>query len=204
MGAATVASILTDVRTHTAHDSDTQVTDTQLTAQVDTEYKNLRRQLATIAPELFVTTTTPTVAAGASTIAKPSDYERLWLLERQTGSGLYYPVECVAPLNARASSVLNVTENVSTLDLYPTSLAPGSYRLSYLAGVTAGYTTVAGIPDGYEHVIVMRVCAMVARRHEEDPTHFLREADSLMKDIKRDLCRRYGAHGRSILNVTRW
>lgn len=201
--AATVASVLTAVRSHVAHDSDTQVTDAQLTAQVDIEYKLLRRALATIAPELFTKQSSHTVAAGAYTITKPTDFDRLWRLERLSGS-LYYPVDATAPLNSYSSNTLVFIEMPTTIELQPTTLAAGTYRLTYLAGITAGYTSLDGIPEGLEYVVVMRVAAFAARRLEEDPSYFLVQAAEAWKMARRDLTKRNGCHGKSALNITRW
>ncbi len=199
----------TAIRASTDHDSDTQVTDAQLTAWLDLEYKNLRRVLAQIAPSLYATAdSSQVIAAGSTTLALPTNYERLVRLEQQFGSN-WFPVLISDELTPHYGE-LNAREEGAAFQLSPVSLAPGTYRFIYVAlpatlvNVTDDSTALA-VPSGCEDVILERVAARVRERFDEDPSAHLARADRVWREQKSALRRRYGKHAVPGLRpVRRW
>lgn len=177
---------VTAVRSATAHDNDQQTTDAQITAELDREYKRVRRWLSTFLPELYSTTATPSVLSGVmsgATIAKPSDYERVIRLEFEYPTGNWVPLAMRPMLHGSSWFQRDVS---------------GTYRLTYVQRPVAGYTTY-DVPDGCEDLILEPVKAWVRQRHDEDPSFHIGRRSQLEKQLRADLAMRYGAHGRSIL-----
>lgn len=184
-----VADAITAVRTATAHDVDTQVTNAQITFWLDKEYRRVRRWLSTFMPELYETTAPLFTLAGVQsgvTIAKPVDYERIVRLEAQWYQASWYPLAVRPQLNAGSGLPVDVS---------------GTYRLVYVTQPVDGYTTL-DVPVGCEDLIIQPVAALVRQRHGESPKFHLDMAAQLKKDLRADLAMRYGAHGRSALQQT--
>jgi len=173
----TIASAIVEVRTSTAHDSDTQVTDTMITAQLNDSYRRTRRWLSTFLPELYAVSAAATIAAGANTIAKPDGYERLIRLEYEVATDDYYPLELGPMVEG------------------PGSNAAGTYRITYASRPVDGYTSL-DVPEGVERIIIEEASAWVRQRLNEDPKYHLDMAAALKRDLRADLRNRYGAHSR--------
>lgn len=190
----TVANAIIAVRSATAHDNDTQTTDTQITAELDREYRRVRRWLSTFAPTLYQKTQDYTIAAGSTTpetskVQKPSDFERIVRFEQQFSQGYWQPL-AVRP-------VLVASEGVRR-DV------GGTYKLTYIAKPVDGYTAF-DVPEGVEDVIVTWVSAWVRDRHDEDPSFKLAQYEKLKRDAQVSLTMRYGAHPVSALqNQSAW
>jgi len=181
----TVANAILAVRSATAHDSDTQTTDAQLTAELDREYRRVRRWLSVFLPELYATTTTSllTGASSGATFAKPVNFDRVVRFEFEFPQGNWMPLMLRPILNASSWYVRDVS---------------GNYKLTYVARPVDGYTAF-DVPDGCEDLILEPVKAWIRQRHDEDPSFHLGRRMQLEKEIRADLSFRYGAHGRSIL-----
>jgi hypothetical protein len=198
----TVTEAIAAIRASTLHDADTQVTDAQITVKIDQEYKRLRRQLVLLIPSLYEVVSTPTITAGNTTIAKPTDFERLVLLERQSAGSQYFALTAADRLNKNDPDQISFYERASNFVVQPDSLAPGSYRLTVVLGPTTGYTSL-DVPGGCEDVIVERAAAWVCARHEDDPSYHDAAADRIWREQRSVLIRRYGAHPQPGLARTR-
>jgi hypothetical protein len=182
----TPAEAIVAVRSGTAHDSDTQTTDAQITAELDREYRRVRRWLSSFLPERYSTVGATTTLSGASsgaTIAKPTGYERLIRLEFEFPAGNWMPLMIRPMLNASSWFVRDVS---------------GNYRITYVVAPVDGYTTY-DVPDGCEDLILEPVKAWIRQRHDEDPGFHIGRRAQLEKEIRANLSFGYGAHGRSIL-----
>lgn len=166
-------------------------------------------ELGTVDLKVAATTTTTGIDlycdpnyTGASWIAKPSDYESLRLLEKQTNNGYWMPVEIYPSLNRHEATGVSFYEQGQRLVLFPETEATGTYRITYLTKPVSGYTTY-DLPDGLEQIIVEETSAFVRQRHEEDPSYHKAIAKQIWDDQYMSLWNRYGSHGRSGLNITR-
>lgn len=185
----TTTDAVAAVRAATAHDVDQQVTNVQILAELDREYRRVRRWLSTFLPELFATEYLPPAlvgATGGATIAKPVDYERVIRLERQFPMNSWYPLAMRSIKNQKTGIAIDVS---------------GQYRLTYVKRPVDGYTTF-DVPDGCEDLIILPVCAWVRARHDEDPTYHLQRYADIKKSTIADLSMRYGSHQRTALQMT--
>lgn len=183
-----VTAAVTAVRSATAHDNDQQVTDAQITAELDREYRRVRRWVSSFLPELYQYQAAPVVLSGAqsgATISKPVDYDRLMRIERQYPTDTWYPLE----MRASNNQYMGVKVDVS-----------GTYRICYIKRPVDGYTAF-DVPDGCEDLIILPVCAWVANRHNDDGSYFLGKCEMLKREVRADLSFRYGSHGRSALQL---
>jgi hypothetical protein len=174
----TITRAILDVRTATAHDADTQVTDAMITEELDQEYRNLRRYISQFAPTMYTKTYETTLAIGVSTITKPSDYERVVRLETRFSQGYYQPLAMRSVLESSQGVAVDVA---------------GTYRLTYTAQPEDGYSTF-DLPPGAANILVNYVAAFVCQRHQEDPSFFERRYEMKKAELRRDLVLRYGAH----------
>lgn len=201
----TNAEAIAAVRASSRHDEDEQVNDTDIAVRLDSEYRRLRRLLATPgnAPELYATASSHVVDTGLSGFAKPTDFDTFVKLERLATGTLYYPVQMAYPdaLNVGAS-VLTAFERGGTFQLRPESSAPGTYRLTYVAAPAAGYTSL-DLPAGLEEVVTERVAAWVRMRHDEETGPHDKLATRILAEQLPALRRRFGVHPRAGLVVTR-
>lgn len=190
----TVANAIIAVQSATAHDNDTQTTPTQITAELDREYRRVRRWLSTFVPSLYQKTANFTIAAGATTealskITKPDDFERVIRFEQQFTQGYWQPL-AVRPAIAASEGV---RRDVA-----------GTYKLTYVAKPVDGYTSF-DVPEGVEDVIISLVSAWVRQRHDEEATFHLMRAEQLKREAQVSLVMRYGAHPVSALqNQSGW
>lgn len=193
-------------RAETDHDSDTQVTDAQLTKRINTDYQNLRRKLIQVAASLYsVEDDAQTLAAGDGDLEMPFDFERLVRLEKQVGDN-WFPVEVSDELNPHYGCI-NVREEDGVLKLAPTSLTAGTWRIVYVPkpdGLVDDDQDVI-LPEGLEDILIQQAAAFIRRRHDEDPMPHTQQADTVWREQKSALRRRYGRHAQPGLRyVRRW
>lgn len=160
--ARTFANAITDIRTATRYDtaSPSPVTDAQVTVWLNGEMHRFRRQLNAEVPELYraVSSSLP-IASGAQTLTKPAGFDKLVRVERLVGAR-WVNVEPAAPVDMECGD-LGWEEVGNTYLIWPSTSAPGTYRLVYSADATDGTLEV---PEGMEDVVVERVCARVKER----------------------------------------
>lgn len=188
-----VTTAILAVRTATEHDSDTQVTDTQLTALLNLEYGVFYRQVALVAPSFYATTDdNQTLASGATDLDPPADFDLLLRVERLYGADwLAVPVfDGLAPHLGE----LNIREEDATIKVGPAALAAGTYRIIYIPApdVTLATTEAYWLPPGCEDVLIQRACSRVAERDKDDSSMFIRRGDANWAELKKTLRKRYG------------
>ena len=180
----TPAQAVTAVRSATAHDADTQVTDPQITAELDREYRRVRRWLSGFLPELYQASQDYTIASPTNVLTKPDTFERIVRLEQQFSQGYWEPMQMRPILHASEGIVRD---------------CGGTYRLTYVARPVDGYSAY-DIPEGAEDILINLVAAWVRVRHEEDPSYFVGRANQLKDEIRLTLSMRYGAHPRCVMS----
>lgn len=185
---------ITAIRTATAHDGDTQVTDTQLGVWIDLEVTRLRREVNSIAPGLYSdTTATQALTSSDPDFDLPADFERLIRFERLEGTR-YVGVDVADELHPDLSCLRGARLEDGVIRVFPAEDAAGTYRLVYCTThtLTSDYTLT--VPGGCEDIIVERVSARVRVRLNEDPTPHQVEAARIWAEQKTAIRRRYGAH----------
>lgn len=188
-----LANVRTAVRTDTAHDNDTQVTDAQIDVFIDLEYRRVRRDLTWVTPTLYLTTETSfALTSSAFTHAIPSDFDRIYRVERQDGTR-WFPIDVASEPDATVPMTLSFREEGTNLIFSPAELVAGTYRLTYHVKPVAGYSTI-DVPDGLEDVVIHRTAAQVRIRFNEDPSPHERKAEAAWTEALKNLRRRYGAH----------
>lgn len=162
----TVTEAIAAARAISAHDApDTSVTDAQITQWVDVELVILMRELGLRLPRMMLAQASSTITAGNSTFAKPADFDAVYRLEVQSGA-YYTAIDRAEELNANTSPVRSWRENPTTIEIVPSEVAPATYRLTYLRGPAAGYTTL-DVPRGFEWVLVPRVAMWIDARFDD-------------------------------------
>lgn len=194
--ALSFANSITAIRTATRLDvvSPSPVTDAQITVWLDSELSRLRGLINDVAPNAYATVTgTLTIAAGAQTLNKPNDFERLIRIETLIG-GRWVNLEPADDVNAEVGP-LGFEEVAATFLVWPSLRAPGSYRIRYSSAHAAGQMDA---PDGLEDVAIERVCARVKERllPDEAPMHF-QIADRIWTEQRTQLSRRWGRNNRA-------
>lgn len=192
---------ITAIRTSTGHDSDTQVTDTQLGVWIDQIYPEFRREILDVAPSLYTAVAaTQDLTTTDPDFDLPADFERVSTL--QVLCGVDYlgvpPVSDVSP----DFGGLCWREEAGVLRLAPATSCTGTYRLAYNKAPTLTGDYTIEVPTGCELVIVERVAAMVRVRFNEDPTPHLATADRIWHGApgmpgsgqKTAIRRRFGGH----------
>jgi hypothetical protein len=195
----TVAELITAVRTATRFDiaSPSPVTDTMVTVWVDQEHKRFRRELNVAVPALYkATSSEATIAAGAQTLTKPNDFEKLVRIERKVAER-WETIEPAPDTNGGFACYLGFEEVGATYLIWPLAAAAGTYRIVYSKTVTAGYTSIE-VPDGFEDVLIERVSGRVKERLQpsEAQMHF-QIADRIWQQQMPLLRLRYGRNSRS-------
>lgn len=179
----TGAEALTLVQATTAHENDTQVTTAQIYLVLGAEWLRLRRWLMGKFPMLCRQQSSQTIADGGTGILKSAitNFDRIDLIERaEAGSSLYRTLRARPPgvSDARLDDIY-FDETATSISIYPSSVAPGTYRVGYLArnsGIVAAGTdlndlSAGGIPLGLEWAMIHDVCAWVRQKLEEDPSY---------------------------------
>lgn len=204
----TRAEARTAIKTATDHDGvlDTQVTDTQLNAWIDTEHKLFRRELSQIVPSLYAATDeeqTLDSSLEEDSLSLPDDYERLVRVEKQAGS-VWYPVDISDELNPHTGTLV-VREEGTDLVVSPATQTSGTYRIVYVQkpATMGSDSATLDVPDGCEGIVVERVCALVRVRLDEDATPHQQRALALWTEQKKYLRRRYGKSPQPGLRLAR-
>jgi hypothetical protein len=205
---ATLTGLCDDIRACTNHDSDTQVTDVQLTVWINKEYYRLRRILAEVAPSLFQNQVSFTISSGNTYAVVATDYDRVYRLERLVNGTEYEPLglaDALDPESVPDGLSLAFLERGTTLEIYPSTSAAGSYRLTYTTKPAAlsGGSDSCTVPEGAEEVIVQRVSARVRVRFEEDPSIHVALANEALSEVRSYLQKRYGVHPEGLRNERR-
>jgi hypothetical protein len=179
---------------------DQQLPSDAIIRRLDDEYRRLRRRLSDEFPSLYEARSgNLTIAAGASSFAKPTLCEKVLVVQKQVGSE--WPSLPVAPsLNRDEVAYLCFYEQGANIVISPLLSAPGTYRCYYIQAPAASVTAY-DVPDGLEGIIIEEASAWARQRHDEDPTYHKMEARRIWDEQYMSLWDRYGPSGRPGLNV---
>lgn len=200
------SDIILLARTLTDHDSDTQITDTQLLALLNTRYEALCRALGMVVPTLRTkVAATFTVSSGNSqdVTAAPlflTDFDRVRRIRRQVSAGVWDPIGVASPIDPETIPQEHdfvFLERGTVIEFYPSLLVVGqTFELSYVYRPVrlASTASALDIPDGADDVLAQQLAALIRGRFDEDPSAHVAEAARLWTDLKWYLQRRYGVH----------
>lgn len=198
-----VSTAITNIKTATSHDSDSQVSGDQYLAMLQLEQDRVRAKLSAAVKNLYTTTAAFTLTSVQDTIAKPAAFLSLVRLEKLEGAN-YYAVDPGDGLDTSGmTNGLSFREEAANFILSPVGTAAGTYRLTYVtkgATLTSTLTTVPGadssldVPPECEDLVCERVCIRVRERCYEDPSSHVKRADDLWKEVLPVVKKRYGKH----------
>lgn len=215
MASYTAQAIIDDIKASTDHDgaADTQVTTAQLLVWIDAAYKKLRRALVDLVPDLYtvvsasVVVTSPatsfSLTAGGAGNLTLTDFEKIRKVERQFGTD-WVPMLVAPALTSSIQAFRGYRLRGTSVDLFPTTQAPGTYRVIYLStGVTIdGTSDTLELPGGADRIIVEEVAARVRIRLDEDPAFHLQMREQTWAETRDYLRRQYLATPRSVVDLT--
>lgn len=203
------ADARTQLRTVTAHDSDTQITDAQINSWFDQEVARVRRDLRLVAPQLYQvlsgTTTLTSVVPFVDLTAFTPAFESVWRVEMQSGS-VWVDVPVSDEFEPDGGDLVYREHSIDgtwpdRLTFSPDSLAAGAVvRVAYHCVPTAN---TVDVPSGFEDVVIMRTAAKVALRCFDDPGNFIALADRTWESQRKAIRRRYGAQPQPGLRLTK-
>jgi hypothetical protein len=169
MSTYTALQVIDIARTFLDRDgTDGGVANASLLPILSAQYFDLRRRIADVAPDLYTARATFTIAAAASSwTITATDLDRILKLERLYGSQ-YIPLPLAPILTAEVTFGFRLRGTV--IDVFPTSDAPGDYRLTYLTKPTAeitGTNDSLTLPESAQLVLALEIAGMVRSRFDE-------------------------------------
>ena len=194
------------------HDTDDQTTSAQIQVQLGLEYARLIRWLGDVAPDMVTDYDDVTVAAGAFKIMKSSltptrvdaQYDRVVSIQRKE-SNVWTSINAASEAEDDWNmEYISFIERGDHFYLRPEANAPGTYRVTYLWGVSfdntvdpanSGTARKYYLIDGIQQALIHRVAAFVRQRHDQEekiPYH-LKVAEDSLKEAKQFLRNRTGA-----------
>jgi hypothetical protein len=196
---ATAADIVAGVRdaTHQIYaDGAGPVTDAGILRMTNELYPLVRRKIARIVPDWFTTVSADLVVAAGAVEIDVSALTTLDLVfevrRLQSGSSSparYRTVQPAGP-DPEGSPVLcwqrrGLAGAGTALELYPVALAPGTYRVRYLATApTLAGTGAVLLPAGGEGILVEEVAGRVKQdKLERDGSGHVARAQKLLKEF---------------------
>lgn len=206
----TKAQLLTLVRTTIGHDTDTQVTDTQINTWIDQVYPEFRREILGVAPSLYTAVAaTQVLTTTDADFDLPADFERVNRFEVLVGND-YLGVP-VADSHSADFSTLSYREEAGVLRVAPSTSAAGTYKLTYNKAPSLTGDYLVEVPTGLELVIAERVAGHIRPRFNEGAEQHQAAADRIWHGVpgipgsgqKTYIRRRYGGHTQSGLARTR-
>jgi hypothetical protein len=207
---ASLSDIEASIRAGTDHDTDTQVTTPQIYAWFNEAYAVFHRRLATLFPDLFtkISADVP-VASGASSFdltATPptlTDFGKLRVVQVKSGLD-YFSLPLANAANPEREARLCFRQRgFTTIDLFPTLAAAGTYRVRYVTkGLKlAAPTDPVDLPEGAETVLIETVAARVRCRHDDDPGPHMMFKSEAWKDLLASLGPMYVSTPQSIQDI---
>jgi hypothetical protein len=175
------------------------ISDSELNSFVNSAYSELYDLIVSRFEDYYTTSTSATVASGASSIPLPSDFYKFRGLDRaiNASTGDYYSVDKFnfRERNSRNRGLLTSTRGVtsveyrlvgSVIELTPENSAPGTYKLWYVptfTRLTTDTDTVDGI-NGYEEYIVVDAAIKMLSKEESDVSVLVAEKRVLAQRIE--------------------
>ena len=185
MGVA-LSALRTEIRERCDQENSDFISDSELNSYINASYGELYDLLVSKMEEYFITSTTFTVASGASSQALPSGFYKIRGVDRSIG-GAYIPVRKFNFAQRGQDTVLRVfdTQNPSvtyrtmgqTIYFEPPSAAPGDYRVWYVPQRTVlsdnADETADGVIDDWREFIVVDACIKCMLKEESDASGFM-------------------------------
>jgi hypothetical protein len=167
------------------------VTDAGILRFANEYYPLVRRKIARIVPDWLTTVSSGLVVAGGAAeidVSAIASLDLIFELRRLTGTK--YRTVLPAGSDPEGSVVLGwqrrgMSGTGAAVELYPSSMAPGTYQLRYMttAAALAGSGAVL-LPAGGEGVLVEYVAARVKQdKLERDGSAHIRRAGELLKEL---------------------
>jgi len=195
---ATLLSLRTQIRERCNMESSEFISDSELNSFINSSYSELYDLLVSRFEDYYTTTTTSTVASGASSFAVPSDFYKLRGVDRQVGSSTDYYALLKFNFsernwrNRRLNRTLFGQSNINyrlvgnNVELVPEDHAPGSYKLWYIPTYTtlsADGDTVDGV-NGWEEYIIVDACIKCLEKEESSTSMFEKQKVKLEQRIE--------------------
>lgn len=181
---------------------------------INAGYKNLYDLLVSKFEDYYITSSTFSVASGASTGSLPTDFYKLRGVDRSLGGGEYYTLLPFSfeKRNSRGylSRYYGLNPDVryrllqSTLIFSPSDSAPGDYRIWYVplaTDLTSASDTVNGV-NGWELYIELDAAIQAIIKEESDPSALLMERQKVEKRIEEMAANRDSGEVETIADVT--
>jgi hypothetical protein len=192
---STAADLVTSVRAATDQVVSGPVDDPTILGFLNDEYPVVRRLVAQLVPDLFASESGDlVVASGASEIdvSGLANLDLIFEVKRLSGSS-YLPFDQAgeAPQISidRVWRRRGMSGAGTVIEVYPTTSAPGTYRVRYMATAAPLITTGGGspntvlLPAGGERVLVEAAAARVRDRLERDYTFNYRARDEALGQL---------------------
>lgn len=194
------------VRVRTRHVGDTvRLTDTNLDIILNDVYRELRTELQSLAPKLYVVTSSDQVVTAGGTISPvtiSTTFEQVYLLQRLNEVNEWDSVASANTYDPRQHAMGCSEERPkwerrgSVIVLHPEGEVAGTFRLMYYNTpadlVTGSPSDPFLIPVTTENVLVARACAQVTEDDGNDSAVFIKRADRLRDAAASALWKEYG------------
>lgn len=213
----TLSTLRSDIRSRADMDNSEFITDSELNSYINASYAELYDILVSRFEDYYTTTSSHSVASGASEFSVPADFYKLRGVDRQYSGNDYYSLSKFNFnqrnfKNRRVSNSLWGTINVNyrlvgnNIELIPEDQASGTYRMWYVPAcpvLSLDADTVDGV-NGFEEYIVVDVCIKVLEKEESDTTTFQRQKAALMKRIEEMAAQRDAGEPDRITDTVSW
>ncbi len=167
---ATGQTVIDSARYATDQVGSSQVTDGQLLAFLNEDLPALYRRVANVAPDRYTKVITPLTVAATTLTSVPADFLKVRTLHRIVDATTWQTLPRMSVVRAmNASTRCYLVRGASTIEVFPASLAPGSYRLTYLyQPAIALVGTVLDLPEGFERVASQNLAVRIRLLVEEE------------------------------------
>jgi len=177
----------------------TFISDAELTSFINASYSELYDILVSRFEDYYTTSTTSTVASGASSFAVPADFYKLRGVDRQVGSNTDYYALLKFNFNQRNRRNRGLQRNLSgqfdtkyrlvggNVELIPEGGVAGTYKIWYVptfTALSADGDTLDGV-NGWEDFVIVDACIKCLEKEESSTTTFEKQKAGLEKRIEK-------------------